>query len=85
MTNLHRLMLILAVVALPPSQAVAQGETTSAIVGQVRDTTNAAVPGATVAIANLETGLRRSAKTDDAGHGFKSVAPAKFRKSCDDF
>src|ERR1700723_1306974 len=68
MTNVHRLVLILAVVAsVLPSEAVAQGETTSAIVGQVRDTTNAVVPGATVAIANLETGLRRSAKTDDAG------------------
>src|ERR1700683_4147084 len=68
MTNVHRLVLILAVVAsVLPSEAVAQGETTSAIVGQVRDTTNAVVPGATVAIANLETGLRRTAKTDDAG------------------
>jgi hypothetical protein len=47
-------------------KALAQGETTSAIVGQVRDTTNAVVPDATVTIANPETGLRRSAKTDDA-------------------
>ncbi len=40
MTHFHRLVLILAMVAsLPPSQALAQGETTSAIVGQVRDTT----------------------------------------------
>ena len=80
MTNVHRLMLILAVVAsLPPSQALAQGETTSAIVGQVRDTTNAVVPGATVAIANLETGLRRSAKTDDAGRfNFPQLKPGTY-------
>ena len=80
MTNLHRLVLILAVLAsLPPSQAVAQGETTSAIVGQVRDTTNAVVPGATVAIANLETGLRRSAKTDDAGRfNFSQLKPGTY-------
>src|SRR5271155_2136217 len=80
MTNLHRLVLILAVVAsLPPSQAVAQGETTSAIVGQVRDTTNAVVPGATVAITNLETGLRRSAKTDDAGRfSFPQLKPGTY-------
>ena len=80
MTQLHRLVLILAVVAsLPPSQAVAQGETTSAIVGQVRDTTNAVVPGATVAIANLETGLRRSAKTDDAGRfNFPQLKPGTY-------
>src|SRR5271156_3545202 len=80
MTNLHRLGLILAVVvSLPPSQALAQGETTSAIVGQVRDTTNAVVPGATVAIANLETGLRRSAKTDDAGRfNFPQLKPGTY-------
>ena len=80
MTHLHRLVLILAVVAsLPPPQAVAQGETTSAIVGQVRDTTNAVVPGATVAIANLETGLRRSAKTDDAGRfNFPQLKPGTY-------
>jgi hypothetical protein len=44
-----------------------QGETTSAIVGQVSDTSGAAVPGATVKVMNKETGLRRSASTDDSG------------------
>src|SRR6202050_1735739 len=80
MTNVHRLVLILAVVAsVLPSEAVAQGETTSAIVGQVRDTTNAVVPGATVAIANLETGLRRTAKTDDAGrYNFPQLKPGIY-------
>jgi hypothetical protein len=80
MTHLHRLLLILVVVAsLPPPQAVAQGETTSAIVGQVRDTTNAVVPGATVAIANLETGLRRRARTDDAGRfNFPQLKPGTY-------
>ncbi|HEY6768715.1 MAG TPA: carboxypeptidase-like regulatory domain-containing protein, partial [Candidatus Sulfotelmatobacter sp.] len=80
MTHLHRLVLILAVVAsLPPPQAVAQGETTSAIVGQVRDTTDAVVPGATVAVANLETGLRRSAKTDDSGRfNFPQLKPGTY-------
>ncbi|MGA8439366.1 MAG: carboxypeptidase-like regulatory domain-containing protein [Candidatus Sulfotelmatobacter sp.] len=80
MTHLRRLVIILAVVAsLPPSLALAQGETTSAIVGQVRDTTNAVVPGATVAIASLETGLRRSAKTDDAGRfNFPQLKPGIY-------
>ena len=80
MTHLHRLGLILAVLAsLSPSQALAQGETTSAIVGEVRDTTSAVVPGATVAIANLETGLRRSAKTDDAGRfNFPQLKPGTY-------
>ncbi|MGA8646710.1 MAG: hypothetical protein WB628_07695, partial [Candidatus Sulfotelmatobacter sp.] len=45
-------------VFLAPGTAWAQGETTSAIVGQVSDTTRALIPGATVTIINRETGLR---------------------------
>src|SRR6202158_3716621 len=60
-------LLVLRIACLLPAEALAQGETTSAIVGQVRDTTNAVVPGAIVTIANSETGLRRSAKTNDTG------------------
>ncbi len=80
MTHLLRLVLILAVVAsLSPPQALGQGETTSAIVGQVRDTSNAVVPGATVTIANPETGLRRSAKTDEAGRfNFPQLKPSTY-------
>src|SRR5260370_342191 len=80
MTHLLRLVLILAVVAsLSPPQALGQGETTSAIVGQVRDTSNAVVPGATVTIANPETGLRRSAKTDEAGRfNFPQLKPGTY-------
>src|SRR6202050_1054417 len=50
-----------------PGKSFAQGETTSAIVGQVTDATNAAIPGATVTITNRETALQRSVKTDDEG------------------
>jgi hypothetical protein len=80
MTHLLRMALILAVVAsLSPPQALGQGETTSAIVGQVRDTTNAVVPGATVTIANPETGLRRSAETDGAGRfNFPQLKPGTY-------
>jgi hypothetical protein len=75
----HFAFLVLAVACLAPVKTLAQGETTSAIVGQVRDTTNAVVPGATVAIANLETGLRRSAKTDDAGRfNFPQLKPGSY-------
>src|SRR6202165_2046407 len=79
-THLLRLVLILAVVAsLSPPQALGQGETTSAIVGQVRDTTNAVVPGATVTIANPETGLTRRAKTDEAGRfNFPQLKPGTY-------
>src|SRR5271167_5134121 len=80
MMHLHRLALILAVAAcLSPSRALAQGETTSAIVGQVQDTSNAVVPSAIVTIANSETGLRRIAKTDDAGRfNFPQLKPGTY-------
>src|ERR1700726_3776255 len=80
MTHLLRRVLVLAVVAWPsPHQALGQGETTSAIVGQVRDTSNAVVPGATVTIANPETGLRRNAKTDEAGRfNFPQLKPGTY-------
>jgi hypothetical protein len=54
-------------IILLPGKAFPQGETTSAIVGQVTDATNAAIPGATVTITNRETALQRSVKTDDEG------------------
>ncbi len=70
---------MLCVACLLPAEALAQGETTSAIVGQVRDTTNAVVPGATVTIANPETGLRRSATTDEAGRfNFPQLKPSTY-------
>jgi hypothetical protein len=58
---------------------MSQGETTSAIVGEVTDTTNAVVPGATVTITNHETGLKRSASTDDAGRfNFPQLKPGTY-------
>ena len=72
-------LLVWGVACLLPAAARAQGETTSAIVGQVRDTTTAVVPGATVTIANPETGLRRSAQTDAAGRfNFPQLKPGTY-------
>jgi hypothetical protein len=72
-------LLVLTVACLLPVQALAQGETTSAIVGEVRDVTNAVVPGATVTISNHETGLTRSARTDDAGRfNFPQLKPGTY-------
>ncbi len=71
--------LVLTVVCILPTKAPAQGETTSAIVGQVRDTTDAVVPGAIVTITNHETGLKRSAQTDDAGRfNFPQLKPGTY-------
>ena len=70
---------VLTVACLLPAKALAQGETTSAIVGQVRDTTDAVVPGAIVTITNHETGLKRSARTDDAGRfNFPQLKPGTY-------
>src|ERR1700680_4880585 len=71
--------IMLTVACLAPVKALAQGETTSAIVGQVRDATNAVVAGAIVTITNSETGLRRSAKTDDSGRfNFPQLKPGIY-------
>ncbi len=71
--------LALTAACLLPTKALGQGETTSAIVGQVRDTTNAVVSGATVTITNHETGLKRAAKTDDAGRfNFPQLKPGIY-------
>ncbi len=62
-----------------PEATFSQGETTSAIVGQVSDASGAAVPGATVTITNKDTGLRRSASTDDSGRfNFPQLKPGAY-------
>ncbi len=62
-----------------PEATFSQGETTSAIVGQVSDPSDAAVPGATVTITNKETGLKRIAKTDDSGRfNFPQLKPGTY-------
>jgi hypothetical protein len=62
-----------------PLEAFAQGETTSAIVGQVTDATNGAVPSAIVALTNRETGAQRSVKTDEQGRfNFAQLKPGAY-------
>ncbi len=75
----HFAFLLFIVACLVPAKALGQGETTSAILGQVRDITNAVVPGATVTITNQETGLKRNARTDDAGRfDFPQLKPGTY-------
>src|SRR5579863_1596197 len=59
--------------------APAQGETTSAVVGSVVDQTSAAISGAIVTVTNVENGLKRSVKTDDAGRfSFPQLKPGLY-------
>jgi hypothetical protein len=72
-------LLGLAVLSVMQAPAWAQGETTSAIIGQVTDTTGAVVPDATVTITNQETGLKRTAKTDNGGRlNFPQLKPGTY-------
>jgi hypothetical protein len=62
-----------------PETVLPQGETTSAIIGQVSDASGAAVPGATVTVTNGDTGLKRRAKTDDSGRfNFPQLKPGTY-------
>jgi hypothetical protein len=62
-----------------PTGLLSQGETTSAIVGQVSDATNAPIPGAILTIANRETALGRTAKTDAQGRfAFAQLKPGTY-------
>jgi hypothetical protein len=68
-----------AITCFAPERALAQGETTSAIVGQVNDASNAAIAGATVTIMDLETHMQRSATTDGDGRfNFPQLKPGAY-------
>jgi carboxypeptidase family protein len=70
---------VLAGSFLAPDASFAQGETTSAIVGQVSDASGAAVAGVTVTISDKETGLKRSATTDASGRfNFPQLKPGSY-------
>ncbi len=56
-----------------------QGETTSAILGEVTDATSGAISGAAVTVTNRETGLKRVATTDVEGEfNFPQLPPGTY-------
>lgn len=62
-----------------PGRLLAQGETTSAIVGAVVDPSGAAVGGASVTVISTETTAKRTAMTDDAGRfSFPQLKPGSY-------
>src|SRR5262245_28885588 len=69
----------LVFISLQPEPLRAQGETTSAIVGNVADASGAAVAAAVVTAVNTETGAKRTAKTDDSGRfSFPQLKPGPY-------
>jgi len=72
-------LLLMCAAPICPTKALSQGETTSAILGQVTDAANAALPGTTVTITNRTTALQRVAKTDDQGRfNFLQLRPGIY-------
>ena len=72
-------LFLLGTILFLPAGLFAQGETTSAIDGQVNDASGSAVPGAMVTIRNTETGLQRVATTDDSGRfNFTQLKPGTY-------
>jgi hypothetical protein len=60
-------------------RAMAQGETTSAIVGSVTDPAGSAIPGAGVTLVSSENGMTRSVRTDEAGrYSFPQLKPGVY-------
>ena len=62
-----------------PKAANPQGETTSAIAGEVTDPSGAAIPGADISAVKAANGLRRGARTDAAGRFlFPQLSPGTY-------
>ena len=75
-----RAFLGIAVLCLLSIHALGQGETTSAIQGQASDSTGAVVSGAIVIVTSLDTGSKRSVKTDEAGRfNFPQLRPGSYK------
>jgi len=68
-----------AIALLFPPPAHPQGETTSAIAGQVADPSGAALPGATVRLTGVGTGIERTVRTGDSGRfSFSQLKPGAY-------
>src|SRR6266567_3746131 len=71
----NRLVSVLAVVCLVAFHLFGQANTTATLRGTVLDKTQAVIPGAVVSIANKETGLTRSATSNNEGSYVFNLLP----------
>ena len=63
-----------------PHPLPAQGETTSAIVGEIKDGAGALVPDAFISVINADTGAKRTARSGPDGvFNFPQLLPGRYR------
>ena len=67
--------LFLLVLVILPGDAIGQASTTGTILGVVSDETGGVLPGVTVSLTRVETGVRRTAVTNDVGYYRASNLP----------
>jgi hypothetical protein len=73
------LVLISFTLACATSQLLAQGTDTALLRGAVTDVTGATIPGATVTMTNVATGVAQKRTTDEAGrYIFNDLRPASY-------
>jgi hypothetical protein len=78
-----KVLLAAACVACLAGPAAAQFET-AVVLGTVRDATDQVVPGATVTLVNLETGIRSDTSTSETGdYLFRNVRIGRYRVSAE--
>src|SRR5260370_8671136 len=77
-----RLLVLIALIAIPVAPALAQALGAGTVAGTVVDPNNAVVPNANVTIANPVTGYTRSAVTNQDGtFRFDNVPPNSYQIS----
>ncbi|RPJ81663.1 MAG: carboxypeptidase regulatory-like domain-containing protein, partial [Acidobacteria bacterium] len=75
-TRFNRLLLLAFLLTAASALPAAAQLTRFDLSGTVTDTTSAVLPGATVTLKNVDTGLTRTAVTDAAGrYSFNSMPP----------
>jgi Carboxypeptidase regulatory-like domain/TonB-dependent Receptor Plug Domain len=73
------LLIILGISLISPSTSYGQSTTTGDVAGIVQDPSNAAVPGATVALKDNDTGVSRTATTNGQGeYHFTLLRPGSY-------
>src|SRR6185503_11650711 len=76
MRHLHRFVLVLFASGLLMSAFPVEAQvTTATLIGQLRDTSGAVIPGATVIATHEGTGVVRETRTDDNGEFVLSALP----------